>query len=208
MVSHYLFVFFIFSAGSSYLENEARPGGGTKTTNTTNDGTTRSKKKANIPYNPYARVNRRKPSNKETCEITSSANAGISGSTARMISPLPETSNNASPHSFEIRHEKRRINDRRSNSPPPTLTKRRKQTHVRSKRGRPSRRFGESSFRAPREQSVMSSSGLSTSNENDQDIVEQNKQRVSPVLKDLEDTDEDEDDLSWLNATPFLSKRR
>lgn len=198
------FFFVILSAGFSYSENEKRPGGGTSTTN---DGATRSKKKATAPYNPYARVNRRKTTNKESSEATSTANAS-STTTARMISPLPETLNNPSPHSSEKRKAKRRANGRRSNTPPSSLIKRHKQTHNRSKRGRPSRRFGESSFRAPREQSLKSSSGLS-SNENDQVAREQKKQRESSVLKDLEDTDEDEDDLSLLNAMPFsLPKKR
>ena len=174
--------------------------------NTTNNNhRTNSKRKLATPYNPYARANRRKPS------TTSADNSESTNATAaRIISPATETANRNSQSVGDNQRAQQSL------SPAMSSIESRRQNQARSKRGRSSRRFGETSFRAPSESMMRVASGNKNSGRSgfstrteaiSKSVKEKSEQKQSAPspLYDLEDTDEDDDDLSWLNATPSLS---
>ena len=183
-------------------------------------------KKSTMTYNPYARPNRQKKRPTVTAEKMNPT---------RMISPVAGNAD-ASPgnqrakkktkaDSIEkLSHSCGDWNDHQSNDPhfqeyrsaATTPTTNHRKPSKCSKRVRSSRHFGESSFRAPSESllriAASRSKGHQDQNKRTKDKSNykndaRNMRKFSPVLQDLDDTDEDEtdDEISWLNANPFLS---
>ena len=164
--------------------------GGSKAMTSNQD---QSKRKSVTPYNPYARANRRKHNNHlENSQKTNAPNA-------RMISPVPTTTTRKQPQGSDMGNFD--SGALHGENYPSTSTK----TAVRYKRSRSSRRFGESSFRTPRE--CLKSDQLSSAPEaNSTGLLKGDEKSQLSMLLDLEDTDDDDDE--WLNAPSFSSFRR
>jgi hypothetical protein len=148
-----------------------------------------------------------------------------------MISPAAESAT-ASPQPLQMNKKSRRSNNGevRHSTPFPhalehqtasmTPTNHRHQHPVRSKRVRPSRHFGASSFRTPSE-SLMRVTVGNTNDRYDSNTATENTaksalekrapKRTNSLMLHHDDEDEDDyddDDISWLNAPSFLSSSR